>query len=625
MSQIKQIKDASNIIEIIGERLSLKKSGSSFRANCPFHSETTPSFFVSEQMQRYKCFGCGESGDVLEFLQKYDGLTFLESLQLLAQRAGIELKEFQKTSADEEHERLLEILHLAKEYYAFLLNKHPTGQKARHYLKDRGVSQDSLKIFQLGYSLPEWDGLIKYLHHKKKYKLEDILKTGLVIKTDRGRYYDRFRDRIMFPLKNHRGVTVGFSGRLLEKNAKEAKYINSPETQLYHKSQMLFGFSELYREIKKKGEVILVEGEFDVISSAQAHVNNVVAIKGSALTIEQVKLLERVVQRILLSLDSDSAGVEATRRAIEVVKQRNLELRVIDFSSVDAELAKKDPDDIARNSPALWRKVANTSISAYEFLLNIISQKFDTTRPEGKAKILVEMAPIINSINLAVEKDYYLQKLAKILNVKPEIIAKDIDKVLMQSRSGSRSVTKVSSKEQTTSVSTNDKPIMPDQRQMLEEYILFILFHDLADQKDITKKLSDIEHIELRAAGAKQIIVELKSWKGRFEIAKFALTLPEDLKENLFNWYEQPRYVENLDSLNLGKEWTSSVSKLEKITIHDKINHINQEIEKLDRKNDRSEAEEIRLSQLLAEIVQLQKVIAAENRSITDNSLFRNP
>src|SRR5690606_35001535 len=212
-------------------------------------------------------------------------------------------------------------------------------------------TQNSIKLFQLGYSSPGWDGLVRYLHTKKKYALADLEKAGLVIRGNGGRYYDRFRGRVMFPLKDHRGRVVGFSGRLLESDAKEAKYINTPETLLYHKSHMLYGYKELFAEIKKKEEVIVVEGEFDVISSAQAHVNNVVAIKGSALTKDQVKLLARAAKKIILCLDADAAGAEATRRAIEVVGDTEVELRVIDLSGLTE--GEKDVDELARHNSAL--------------------------------------------------------------------------------------------------------------------------------------------------------------------------------------------------------------------------------------------------------------------------------
>ena len=239
MSQIKEVKDATNIVEVVAEKIKLENSGANFKACCPFHNEKTPSFFVNPGLQRYRCFGCGANGDVLDFLQNFEGITFYEALKTLADRAGITLKEFQKSQDDEEREKLLEIMSFAKEYYYYLLTKHEVGQIGRDYLKNRDITNESIKIFQLGFATNAWDSLLKYLHQKKKFPLNLIEKTGLIIKGRSGGYYDRFRERLIFPLKNHRGQVVGFSGRLLSQSPKEAKYINSPETLLYHKSKML--------------------------------------------------------------------------------------------------------------------------------------------------------------------------------------------------------------------------------------------------------------------------------------------------------------------------------------------------------------------------------------------------
>lgn len=603
MSQVQQVKDATNIIDIIGDRLKLQRAGSSFKANCPFHSEKSPSFNVNEQMQRYKCFGCGESGDVLEFLQKYEGMTFLESLRYLADRAGIELEDFQRTTADDERDRLMAILNLAKEYYHFLLTKHKTGQKARDYLKERGTTNESIKLFQMGYALPGWDGLISYLYKKKKFSLQDIEKTGLIIRNNSGRYYDRFRDRVIFPLKNHRGQVVGFSGRLLNQNPKEAKYINSPETSLYHKSNLLFGYSELFREIKKKREIIVTEGEFDVVSSAQVHVNNIVAIKGSALTMAQVKLFERVADKVLLALDTDSAGVKATRRAIELMKDTPIELRVINLleASADGKQAK-DPDDISRTDPKLWRDMASRSISVYDFLLRITLDKYDATKPEDKSKILKEMAPVLVSISLEVERDFYIQKLAEALNVKPDLIKDDIRKIAdKKALSSNPSKKTVDKKESVTKVSKKTQSV----RERFEKYILFLLFR--SDPDDVFKYFKQIENLNFSIFGAAQILEKLGKFNDTFSLKSFATTLPEDLKQVLFDWYLNPEYATNFEIENLPEEWNTTLVALRKETSKEQINEINRQIEQLDSKNTKTAQEEKILEELLMKIVELQK------------------
>lgn len=600
MSQIQEVKDANNIVEIVGEKIDLRPSGSSFKARCPFHSEKTPSFFVHPEMQRYRCFGCGATGDVLDFLQNYDGMTFYEALKYLAERASITLKDFNRTSEDEEREQLLGILNLAKEYYHYLLTKHEAGRPAFAYLKERGTNSQSIKLFNLGYSLTSWDGLIKYLHQKKKYPLELIAKTGLIIKGKGGRYYDRFRGRLMFPLKNHRGQVVGFSGRLLDARAKEAKYINSPETSLYHKSKLLYGYSELFREIRKANKVVVVEGEFDVISSAQAHVNNVVAVKGSALTSEQIDLLVRVADSVILAFDADEAGISAGKRAITLIKDKDIDLRVIDFQALhQLATAKdlKDPDDIARQEPKLWRQAVDQAISIYSFLLNIALANYDATTPDGKRKIIDELAPVIDGIDHLVEKEFYLQKLSEKLNVKLDLIKEDI--------------TRVAEKKNKQTIVVKERAVIDkhDQKskshqEIMEEYLLFLLFH--LEKNSFKDEVNKIATLNWQTPGLSNIIEILSKELKNFDLEKFSKQLAEDLKASLMDILLNPEFAKNIKNTTPKKEWKRVLEQVKKNIVHSEIEAINQEINELDKKNQRTADEEQRLDQLLEQIVKMQ-------------------
>ena len=594
MSQIQEVKDANNIVEIIGEKIDLKVSGSSFKAPCPFHNEKTPSFFVHPEMQRYRCFGCGATGDVLDFLQNYDGMTFYEALKFLADRAAITLKDFNRTSEDEEREQLLAILNLAKEYYHYLLTEHEAGKTALAYLKDRGTNSQSIKLFQLGYSMNSWDALIKYLHLKKKYPLDLIAKTGLIIKGRGNRYYDRFRGRLMFPLKNHRGQVVGFSGRVLDPKIKEAKYINSPETSLYHKSKLLYGYSELFREIRKDNSLVIVEGEFDVISSAQAHINNVVAVKGSALTKEQIELIARVAQTIILAFDQDEAGIKATKRAISLIKDKEIDLRVIDVKSLNklaGSIDLKDPDDFARHEPKLWRQAIDQAVSVYSFLLDIALAKHDPSSPDGKRKIINDLALVINSIDHSVEKEFYLQKLAEKLNVKVALIKEDID------RFGQKKEQKKVVKEQKTKITKTHQ-------EKMEEYLIFLLFQ--LDTKDFDEEVKKILSLNFQTPGISNILEILSKDMNNFNLEKFTKKLAEDLKEKLMEFLLNPEFQKNIKTADIKKEWTYALSQVKKDIVHAEIEEINEEIAQLDKKNKRSEAEEKRLDELLNKIIEKQ-------------------
>ena len=414
-SQVLQVKEASDIVTIIGERVTLKSGGRNLKGNCPFHSEKTPSFFVNPEMQYYKCFGCGESGDVLTFLQKYEGMTFPEALEHLADRAGIKLEKTYKGSQDHSRDKHLEMLSLVADYYHFILTKHPLGKKAKEYIEDRKIFSQSIHDFKLGYSPDSWRALEDFLVKKKGYTKKDMVEAGLSVQKEKNSY-DRFRGRLMFPLRNQRGQVVGFSGRTLDPDAKQAKYINSPETSLYHKSKLLFGYNQAKQAIRKADRVVIVEGEFDVISSHQAHVREVVAVKGSALTNDHVKLLSRLTKNIILALDSDDAGQEAIRRSIDIVESHGCSLRILQIPG------GKDPDEVARQDPKQWRQVSKETISVYQFYINLALQKFDAKSGQGQRQISEFIIPILNKISNPVEQSFYVKKLAEALNSTEETI-----------------------------------------------------------------------------------------------------------------------------------------------------------------------------------------------------------
>lgn len=604
MSQIRQVKDATDIVQVIGERLALNRSGSSYRALCPFHSEKSPSFFVNEQFQSFRCFGCGEHGDVFNFLEKYEGMTFGEALKALADRAGITLESYQPTAEEDLRDRLLGLLNLTKEYYHFLLTKHPAGEKARQYLKERGITQESIRLFQLGYAVPSWDGLLKYLRDKKKYPEDVIEKAGLILKGRTGRRYDRFRDRVMFPLANHRGQVVGFSGRVLDSQAKEAKYINSPETLLYHKSQMLYGYSELYQEIRKKKEVVVVEGEFDVISSAQAHINYVVAIKGSALTSDHLKLLSRAADKVLLALDSDAAGIEATKRAITLAKDTNLELRVVNLRTETGE--KHDPDELARHNPAAWREAVKASISVYEFLLQAALQQFDPTTPEGKRQIMTELGPVLSSISLVVEQDVYIKKLAQALQVREELIRTDLASLSRKATAqGYRTKRSASSR---SSEPAQAQPETADTRlAKFERYALFLLFRSPDNQW--TERARHLQDRDWSVVGAKQLVQAVLASKTP-SLKAIARSLPEDLHDLLFSIYLEPTWVQTSETLDFDREWQQTLKELKLARLHTEIGQVEAELAHLDTKSTRTAVEDQQQTELLKRLVALQQQIA---------------
>src|SRR3989344_4778352 len=371
--QVDEVKQKIDIVSLISEYVPLKKAGRNYRAVCPFHSEKSPSFMVSPELQMYKCFGCAEAGDAFSFLQKYEGMEFREALKFLADRVGVKLTSF-RPGEETEKERLFELNSLALRFYNYILLNHPKAKPALNYLTaDRGLKRETVEMFQLGYSPDVPDAISQYLIGKKKFKAGELERAGITVSNQRGAI-DRFRGRIIFPLFDHRGNVVGFAGRVLpfDPRAGEiAKYINSPETAVYHKSRALYGLNLTKEEIKKEKKAVIVEGELDLISAFQAGIKNVVAIKGSALTEEQVKLLSRFAKEATLALDSDFAGSEAARRGIAQAQKEGLAMTVARLGEY------KDPDEAARANPAFLKSAIEAADGVWDFIIETVFAKGD--------------------------------------------------------------------------------------------------------------------------------------------------------------------------------------------------------------------------------------------------------
>ena len=603
MSQIQQVKEATNIVEVIGSRLTLQRSGASFKGLCPFHNEKGASFFVSETMQRYKCFGCGKSGDVLTFLEEYEGMTFRESLESLAEAAGITLTAAAPTTQeDEERVKLLEILDLSRAYYHYLLTEHEVGAQARSYLKKRGVTNDSIKQFQMGVSISSWDGLVKYLSLKKKYPLDLIIKAGLASKSANGRVYDRFRSRVMFPLKNHRGQVVGFSGRIFgaTKDEKDApKYINTPETTLYHKSQLLFGLYENLSNIRKERKVVVVEGEFDVISSVEAHMNTIVGIKGSALTADHVKILTRSVDQIILSLDADEAGTAATRKAIEVI-DANQSSREVPLTLQVLRIPNgKDPDEFSKSDPKGWRELVKHPITAYEFLIAASCEKYNPASPEGKLQIMTDLAPVLAKITHAVQYEYYSKALAERLGVTVQSVQSDIKNYMV--RDGMKAEKNADAEQAKKAPAATNKP--PTKQQLLESYLFFLAFNTNPKQRKTW--MGQLGELEL---GTPQVTHILKYFTdSEAEMNVVAKTLPEDLKEVVLELMTNPQYYASLDTIDFKNEWQNAFKDLQGEQSKTKGKRIENELEELDRVANKTPEQEARQAELLQKLVFLKR------------------
>jgi len=415
---IEEIKSRIDIVDLISEYIKLKPAGKNYKALCPFHKEKVPSFFVSPERQIWHCFGCNAGGDIFSFIMKMENVDFPEALRILAKRAGVEIKKgdyhlkSQKT-------KLLDILNLASKFYHKILLDSPSAKKAREYLKKRKITNKSIKEFQLGFIPDKWDGVLNFLK-KRGFKEEDIEAAGLIIKGEKGKYYDRFRDRIMFPITDVYGQVVGFSGRILPEKEKEevGKYINTPETLVYNKSKLLYGLDKAKKEIKKQDFAILVEGNMDVIACHQYGSKNVIACSGTALTIQQIKLLKRFTNNLYLCFDMDPAGQTASQRGIDLALQEEMNVKIM-------QLPKgKDPDECIRKNPKSWFNAIKKAKPIMEYYFDFAFKNYDPKKLEDKKKISNLILPIVSKIADPIERNFWIRFLAEKIDV-PEYVLVD--------------------------------------------------------------------------------------------------------------------------------------------------------------------------------------------------------
>lgn len=510
-NQIEEVKSKVDIVSLLSEYLELKKAGRNYKTNCPFHGEKTPSFMVSPELQIYKCFGCGKNGDVFTFLQEHEGMEFGEALKYLADKVGVKLISF-KPDETSEKEKIIEINNSALNFYEYVLLTHPQGKKALEYLtKDRGLKLETIKKFQIGYSPESFDALYKYLTEKKKFASTEIIKAGLLV----GRGIDRFRGRVIFPLFDHRGLVIGFAGRILPwANQDMAKYINSPETPAYHKSKVLYGLNITKSEIRDEKYAVVVEGELDMLSSFQAGIKNVIAIKGSALTEDQIRLIGRFLpaqtgaKKIILCLDSDFAGDEAAKRGAILAENLGFEVKVARL------VGYKDPDDMARADPESYKKAIEDSVGIWDFLIDLVFKKYDAGSGQGKAKISAEVIPLISLIQDNIVKAHYIQILSRKLSVPVEAVTDEINKQ-------ANNKTKDSLEDLIVTKSQKNR------KQLLEERLLINSIS--TDPKVVLKK--DIKSL-FSSVFPLRIIDELEKYlniNSKFNLTKFSKNLPKEL------------------------------------------------------------------------------------------------
>ncbi len=413
---VEAIKERLDIADVIGGYIKIEKAGANFKAKCPFHNEKTASFFISSVRQGYYCFGCGAKGDIFSFVESMEGIDFRGALKILAEKAGVELKYESRGSGDDK-EKLYKVLDEAMIFFEKELRKNSS---ALNYLESRGVNSESIKSWRLGLAKEEWRSLREHMH-SLGFQDEVLLKTGLVRHSTEAREkepYDTFRGRLIFPLFDPRGQVIAFSGRALAKDL-EPKYLNSPDTPLFTKSEVLYGLDKAREEIRKKNYAVLVEGQLDLVLSHQAGVKNTVASSGTAFTQAHLEKLKRISPRIVLSFDGDNAGLKASERSTILALSLGMEVKVAVLPE------DKDPADVIKKDPESWKEILRNSKQSVEFFLERILLEEKDKRKAGKL-IESKILPLLTLIKSSIERSHFVSLISKKTGIREELVIEDL-------------------------------------------------------------------------------------------------------------------------------------------------------------------------------------------------------
>ena len=585
---VDDIKNKLDIVDVISGYIRLQKAGRNYKAPCPFHSEKSPSFMVSPERQLWKCFGCGKGGSIFDFVMEIEGIEFGDALKILAQRAGIELKKIDP-KLKTERTRLYEICELANRFFIKQMEASSTGKEMQKYLIGRGLKAKTIKDWQIGYAPNQWRSLKDFLN-KQGYPNQEISKTGLVIETEKNtshdKYYDRFRDRIIFPIRDINGVAIGFTGRENPNNPDDrmGKYMNIPNTLLYDKSRAIYGLNKAKLEIKKKNLCILVEGQTDVIMSHQAGFVNVIASSGTALTDQQLVIIKRYTENLSIAFDTDLAGEMATKRGIDLALKFGFNTKVISLPD------NQDPAGYIQKNPSLWEKAVGKAQDLIEFYLNNAILRNDPETVEGKKEISKSVLPMIKKISNKVEQAHWLQKTASKLKVQESVLIEEMEKIKDSDLEGGFS-----------SLNKNIEVISSrNKTDELEEYVIGLLLMKNDNFKECKKEASYL----FTDPGLEEIFKILKKSKGKkVNLKDLKKKIPSDLASNLDELsFKIEAQMSLTDEFDLNKEIKFCFNQLKKRYFHNKLNYLNLAIKEAEDKQNKSS-----IKKLTAEFNKLSK------------------
>lgn len=580
---IDEIKNRNDIVDVISQYVILKRSGRNFMGLCPFHKEKSPSFCVSADKQIFHCFGCNVGGNVIHFVSKIENLNFRESLENLADRVGIELP----TDGNEQDNKLLELKNkvyeinkYTAEFYHENLYK-PTAKPAQEYVKKRKLDNNTLKNFLIGYSC-NFDELYIFLK-SKGFTEEEILASGLVNKNDNGKYIDRFRKRLMFPIQDIKGRVIAFGGRVLDDS--KPKYINSAENIVYSKGRHLYGLNVAKKYEGKMKQIIIVEGYMDTVSLHQRGIHNVVASLGTALTEAQGHLLRNNSERVIMGYDADGAGQVAIQRGMEILQSMGCDLRILQIEGA------KDPDEyIIKYGPERFQKEVNKSISFVEYKIKILRNSLDLDNANDKIKFLKEIAKSLSKINNEIEQEVYAEKIAKEYKISRDAIRAEILKLENPNSKGTKILEKSKPK-----LETKDDIKTNEQIEKREKLIIYLLINYPSESYEIIRKNIDVS--EFKSARNRTIVKKLydELEKGNSNI------------NNVIDWFEDEDTI-NYISWILAYDFeimevNKCISDLIKIYVKENIINQRNEILKQLENTNLSVEESNQLETMLNEII----------------------
>ena len=422
---IQEIKDRLDIVEVVGDFVSLKKSGSSYKALSPFTTEKTPSFFVSPSKQIFKCFSTGKGGDAIEFLKEVDSMTYIEAIKYLGEKYGVEINESESNYVvNTEKESLLIVLNKTKEFFKENLNTSDGKSIAISYFDHRNISKEMVEMFELGYSLDKWDSLYNHLI-KNQFEDNQIINAGLILENN-NKKYDRFRNRIIFPIHNLSGKVIAFGARIIKDEKNQPKYINSPETSLYIKSKVLYGLYQSKNNIRKEDTCYLVEGYTDVISLFQIEINNVVSSSGTSLTNEQIKLISRYTKNITILFDGDKAGIDASLRGMDLILENDMNVKIVSFPEGE------DPDSyskkVGKDKFLEFIKLNETNLINYK--INLLNTKYKDD-PVKKSEMIFDIVRSISKIPNSIKRSVFLKEASNLLDINEQALISEMNKLLI--------------------------------------------------------------------------------------------------------------------------------------------------------------------------------------------------